>query len=257
MGLAMIYLAKVLPAFFLPPGAAILLLIASVIFRKRALSIAALLVLWLSSTPAIGDSAMRAAEGWQTRIPVASVPQARAIVVLTGIMTHAPGPEHLDEWGDGVDRFEAGVALLKAGKAPILVFPGGWVPWRPDARPEGDVLADRAVALGVARHQIVVTGTASNTADEAREVAKTLRSLSGDREGEAVILVTSAFHMRRSRLTFARAGVRVVPFPVDFQVREGSLTFMDVIPKAESIEKTETAMRELYGCLFYGLRKSI
>ena len=252
----MLYLAKTLPVFLLPAGASILLLLASLAFRKRALAIAGLLILWLSSTSVVGNAAMRAAEGWQTRIPVSSVPEARAIVVLAGMLRQAPGAERVDEWADGVDRFEAGVALLKAGKAPVLIFTGGWLPWYPDDRPEGEVLIEKAVTLGMPRHQILVTGKASNTADEAREVSKLLRGLSRDREGGAVILVTSAFHMRRSQLLFTRAGVPVVPFPVDFQASDGPFTFMDIFPSAGSMKSTETAMRELYGYLFYRLIKT-
>jgi len=252
----MLYLAKILPVFLLPAGASILLLLASLAFRKRALAIAGLLILWLSSTSVVGNAAMRAAEGWQTRIPVSSVPEARAIVVLSGMLRQAPGAERVDEWADGVDRFEAGVALLKAGKAPVLIFTGGWLPWYPDDRPEGEVLIEKAVTLGMPRHQILVTGKASNTADEAREVSKLLRGLSRDREGGAVILVTSAFHMRRSQLLFTRAGVPVVPFPVDFQASDGPFTFMDIFPSAGSMKSTETAMRELYGYLFYRLIKT-
>jgi len=252
----MLYLAKILPVFVLPTGAAILLLLASIILRKRAFAIAGLLVLWLSSTPFVGDAAMRAAEGWQTRQPVSAMPNADAIVVLSGMLRQAPGAERVDEWADGVDRFEAGVALLIAGKAPVLVFTGGWLAWHPDNRPEGEVLVERAVALGVPRHQIMVTGKASNTADEAREVGKLLRSLKDDHGRNAVILVTSAFHMRRSQLLFTRAGVPVVPFPVDFQTSAGPFTFMDLLPQAGSIENTETAVRELYGYLFYRLIKT-
>jgi len=251
----MIYLAKILPVFLLPPGLAILFVLASIAFRKRVFAIVGLLILWLSSTPIVGNLAMRAAEGWQVRTSVASMPQANAIVVLTGILTQAPGAERVDEWNGGVDRFDAGVALVKAGKAPTLIFTGGWVPWQPDAQPEGKVLADRAVALGVPRDQIAVTGKASNTADEAREVAKMLHSLGRDRQGDGVILVTSAFHMRRSRLIFAKAGVPVVPFPVDFQVSDAPFSVIDVLPGADSIEKTATALRELYGYLFYRLSK--
>ena len=252
----MTYLAKILPVFLLPPGAAILLLLASIVLRKRALAIAGLLVLWLSSTSVVGDAVMRAAEGWQTRIPVATMPTARAIVVLSGMLRQAHGAERVDEWTDGVDRFDAGVALLKARKAPVLIFTGGWLPWHPDDRPEGEVLVERAVALGVDRDQLLVTGKASNTADEAREVSKLLRGLSRDREGGPVILVTSAFHMRRSLLLFTRAGVPVVPFPVDFQTSDGPFTFMDILPSAGSIQSTETAVRELYGYLFYRLIKT-
>jgi hypothetical protein len=50
--------------------------------------------------------------------------------------------------------------------------------------------------------------------------------------------------------------VPVVPFPVDFQTSAGPFTFMDLLPQAGSIENTETAVRELYGYLFYRLIKT-
>lgn len=250
----MIYLAKILPVIFLPVGAAIVLLVASLVFRKRWLGGAALLVLWLSSTPLIADFAMRSAEGWQVPVPVASVPESRAIVVLAGTIRRVPSSVEWYEWGDGVDRFDAGVALLEADKAPILVFTGGWLPWRPDDRLEGEVLAERAEARGIPRSRIVVTGQAANTAAEADGVRRVLERTAGAPARPSVTLVTSAFHMRRARLIFEQAGFRVIPFPVDFRTSEGPFTILDLLPSSGGLGHTEIALRELYGYLFYRLR---
>jgi len=252
----MLYLAKILPIFFLPSGAAILLLLASILFRKRALAIASLLVLWLSSTSVVGDAVMRAAERWQTRIPVASVPEARAIVVLSGLLRQTPGTPSVGEWRDEVDRVDAGVALLKAARAPVLIFTDGWLPWNSDAQPARNDVTDRAVALGAPRDRILVTDRVRNTADEAREVGKLLRSLKDAHDRDTVILVTSAYHMPRSQLLFTRAGVSVVPFPVDFQTSAAAATIVDFLPSGGSLKCTETALRELYGYLFYRLIKT-
>lgn len=252
----MLFLAKLLPVFFLPSGASVLLLLASLVFRKRALAVAGLLILWLSSTSVVGDAVMRAAEGWQTRIPVASVPEARAIVVLAGLLRQTPGTAGVSEWPDEVDRVDAGVALLKAARAPVLIFTDGWLPWNSDARPVGHDVVERAVALGAPRDRILVTARVRNTADEAREVGKLLRSLKDAHGRDTVILVTSAYHMRRSLLLFTRAGVSAVPFPVDFQTSTDATTMVDFLPSGGSIRCTETAMRELYGYLFYRLIKT-
>ena len=73
---------------------------------------------------------------------------------------------------------------------------------------------------------------------------------------DTVILVTSAYHMRRSLLLFTRAGVSVVPFPVDFQTSTDAATIVDYLPSGGSMKCTETAMRELCGYLFYRLIKA-
>ena len=55
-------------------------------------------------------------------------------------------------------------------------------------------------------------------------------------------------------MLFARAGLDVLPFPVDFQVSEGKrFTLMDVLPRGESLSQSETALRELYGLAYYRL----
>jgi len=72
---------------------------------------------------------MRAVEGWQVRQPAASAPKADAIVVLSGMLRVVPGTHDTAEWRDAVDRFDAGVELARAGKAPLLVFTSEWYPW--------------------------------------------------------------------------------------------------------------------------------
>ena len=67
-----------------------------------------------------------------------------------------------------------------------------------------------------------------------------------------MLLVTSAFHMPRARRLFERAGVSVIPFPVDFKVSAGgALSALDFLPTGAALRQTEMAMREGYGRLFY------
>ena len=213
-----------------------------------------LFVLWLVSTPLVSGIVMRAAEGWQVRVPIETLSSSQAIVVLSGMLVEPPGDVPLGEWSGAVDRFEAGIALFQAGKAPVLVFTGGWVPWYPGARSEGEILAERAEVLRVPRSQILVTRKVTNTADEARAIAEQLQGRLSTTANAQIILVTSAFHMRRSRLLFARAGFQVLPFPVDFHVSVGrAFTILDLLPTADSLSKTEIALREWYGCLYYQL----
>jgi uncharacterized SAM-binding protein YcdF (DUF218 family) len=252
----MLYLAKILPIFVLPTGVIILLLVLSLVLRRRALAVAALAVLWLSSTPLVSDALMRAAEGWQVRQPVASAPKADAIVVLSGMLSVIPGREPTAEWSDAVDRIDAGVALARAGKAPLLVFTSEWFPWDAAVLDKGRLLADRAAELGVEPERIKVTRRVSNTAEEASAVSDVLTARGGSHAPASVILVTSAYHMRRARLLFARAGLSVTPFPVDFQTSAEPRSFGRLVPRAGSLCNTEVALREFYGYLYYRIVKT-
>lgn len=216
-----------------------------------------LAVLWLGSTPLIGDYLLRSAEGWAERGQAIDAPHADAIVVLSGGRLVAPGVAAISEWSDA-DRFYGGVELFQAGKAPLLIFTGGWAPWEPKARPEGDISIEYAKALGVPGENAITTGAVVNTAEEAQAVAALLNKKAIRVEDGAgkfrILLVTSAFHMKRAQWLFERAGLQVIPFPVDFQVAEGGgLSGIDLLPGAGALNQTERALRELYGRFFYSL----
>lgn len=249
----MIYLQKILPLFLLPTGLTFLLVLTGLTLRRRALCWLGIILLWSAGTPLVSNFVMRTAEGWQTRQPISSCPKADAIVVLSGGRVLAPGSPPVSEWKDP-DRFFAGIDLYKAGKAPLLVFTGGWVPWQPQAKPEGQVLIPYAERLGVGRAHLRTTAKVGDTADEADAVADLLAKEKGMEARPRILLVTSAFHMRRAKWLFEHAGFLVVPFPVDFKVPTGrKLTIFDFLPNANSLHMTSVALREFYGLLFYQL----
>jgi uncharacterized SAM-binding protein YcdF (DUF218 family) len=60
--------------------------------------------------------------------------------------------------------------------------------------------------------------------------------------------------MPRSAYLFRKAGVDCLLFPVDFRFdRQRPAVAVDFLPKAEALQMTETALRELYGNAFYRL----
>ncbi|MBN1183758.1 MAG: YdcF family protein [Bacteroidales bacterium] len=246
---------KILPFILLPLGLTFTLIIAGVVFRRRLFCFIGLAILLFSTMPVTSDLVMRSVEGWKTRLPVKTMPEADAIVVLSSSRTLAPGNPPVSEWDDP-DRFFGGIELFKAGKAPLIIFTGGWVPWRPDMEPEGLVLIRNASASGIPEDCLITTGKVSNTAEEAEAVLEILRTRSGDKSQPRILLVTSAYHMRRSVMLFGRAGFDVNPFPVDFQVSAGErLSVFDFIPTGSSLRQTEIALREVYGYLFYLIKK--
>ena len=116
------------------------------------------------------------------------------------------------------------------------------------SRTEGAVLTDYAIQYGIPSNQIFVSDLVTNTADEAAAVKKMAL-------GNKIILVTSAFHMPRAQMLFEKEGLEVVPYPVDFKsLTTDSLTFMDYLPNAASLAKTELGLRELMGRLYYWLK---
>jgi uncharacterized SAM-binding protein YcdF (DUF218 family) len=249
-----IYLNKLLPIFLLPVGLTILLLGWGLFSKRRLLVLAAFILLLLSSNPLVSYFMIRSAEDWAVRIDAADAPKADAIVVLSGGRFVAPGAAGVSEWSDA-DRFYGGVELFQAGKAPLLIFTGGWSPWEPDAKPEGDILIKYAEALGISPINMLTTSTVVNTAGEARAVAELLFKNINEKKHDSqfkILLVTSAFHMPRAEKLFELEGLQVLPFPVDFKVSSVSeLSILDFLPSTRALNMTETAIREFYGRLFY------
>jgi len=244
----MLLVNKILPILVLPLGFTLLCMLAGLTFRKRVLLWYAALLLWAFSMPLVADGLMRFVEGGTNRLPVSSVRKADAIVVLSGMIRQVEGAP-LGEWGDGVDRFEGGIELFKAGKAPVIIFTRGQMPWQPDAVPEGELLARRALLLGVPKTAIRLTAKVGNTADEAVVAA----ALLGEKKN--IILVTSAFHTRRALLLFEHAGFVVEPFRVDYRVDDtAELTVLRFLPGAEALARSEQALRELLGWIYYSLK---
>ena len=137
---------------------------------------------------------------------------------------------------------------MKAGKATNLIFTGAKMPWEKSSRTEGLVLTDHAIQYGIPYDHIFVSSLVTNTADEAAAVKKMAL-------GNKIILVTSAFHMLRAQRLFEKEGLEVVPYPVDLKsLTTDSLTFMDYLPNAGSLAKTELGLRELMGRLYYWLK---
>ena len=84
-------LHSVLPMFVLPLGVGLILLLAGLLCRRRALIWAGVALLWISSLPVVGISPARLMESASVRAPASAAPTVDAIVVLSAgrIIAHA------------------------------------------------------------------------------------------------------------------------------------------------------------------------
>lgn len=241
-------LNKILPLVVLPFGIVCVLVIVALWRKQWWPGLVALVVFYLSSISFVSDRL----SGWlESRYPlltVAAAGPADAIVVLGGILGPATPAGVVPNWLDSVERFEAGVALAQAERAPRPVFTGARRQWLDRETTEGEELRRLAVTRGVAAEKILVTRFVDNTATEAVAVADLMKA-----DGEKrIILVTSSWHMPRAVYQFRRAGIDCQPFPVDFRLdRTRPVMLLDFVPSAGAWKDTETALRELYGYAFY------
>ena len=250
-------LSKLLPLLVLPFGLSLILLLVGLIGRWRWPVITAALLLWVFSLGLVSQGLWRWLEApWQRRVATAA-PRADAIVVLSGGRHPAPGAARVSEWEDS-DRFFAGLDLYRAGMAPRLLFTGGASPFRPGQPPEGQRYLEEARQLGIPAAAMASTQPVMNTAEEAIAIRRLLAPPSSPFSAASprILLVTSAFHMRRAQRLFERQGLEVLPFPVDFKARghwAGPLWRDPTqwLPSARALDDSSRALRELIGRLVY------
>ena len=245
----MIYLHKVLPLIASPLFICVALILVGTIFRKHRINLVAILLLATASLPIVSHSFIQTLEQDYELLNIDEVGEADAIVVLSGMVRTLNQRNILSyEWTDAADRIFAGIELKRANKAPKLALTGGKLPWSV-GKPEGEFLRDIAIKNGIPSEQIWITENVQNTDQEARATLNILEN-----ENPKVILVTSAFHMPRARKVFEAAGLKVIPFAVDFRASADKITLMDFIPSADALKDTSFFVREMIGRLYYAIK---
>ncbi len=242
-----------LPLIFSPLGIILLLLLAFVIRKKIKFIYSAIIFLFVFSNGFVSDTLWHLLEYPWKRLNYSTLNSAEAIVVLSGGRHLPPGKTKIIEWGDP-DRFFAGIKLYKEKKSNKLVFTGGVNPFKSNLPPEGNVYIEEAISMGIPRKDLFTTYPVYNTFEEAKAIKKLLFN---DRNAnqKRIILVTSAFHMKRAKKVFEREGMKVLTYPVDFKSNGNMISSLrnplKWIPSATSLNKSSAAIREIIGRIIY------
>ncbi len=199
--------------------------------------------LWVWASPwffiLIGGSLERA----YPPVKPESLPRADAIVVLGGGIKP---PTRLTREADldaGADRGWHAARCYHAGRAPLILFSGV---------SEGPGMRQFLIDLGVPAKKIVLETDSKNTYQNGLFTREKLKAIKAKR----VLLVTSAWHMRRSLLVFKHMGVEVVPVATDYEAlsARGLLSPSRpayYLPSADFLDKSSAVQKEFLGYWAY------
>lgn len=205
------------------------------------------------------------------RVPaVESFPEADAIVLLGGSMGIETNTSSYAEMATSADRVWQAARLYRAGKANKIIATGNGAV---------DTTLPLLVDFGVAKADVSFMD-AVNTEEEARSIGKMLVKSVGVEElgveefGESdspthpikhsstarpkVLLVTSAWHMKRARLMFKKYApdIEVACAPADFEnifTVEKTLLFKMLLPDPNVFMLNSVAFHEWVGIVGYGV----
>ena len=225
------------------------------IFKKKVKYIySAFIFLIIFSNGLFADILWKLLEHPLKRLDYSLVKPSDGIVVLSGGRHLPPGNTKIFEWNDP-DRFLAGIDLYKANKSNRLIFTGGINPLNSDLPPEGDIYIEEAISMGLPKEALFTTSPVNNTLQEAKAIKKLLNDES-PLIHKRIILVTSAFHMKRAKKVFEGEGISVQSYPVDFKSNKSFLSSLSNplrwMPSSSSLNKSSSAIREIIGRFIYG-----
>ncbi|WP_448587376.1 YdcF family protein [Thermocrinis sp.] len=237
----MFFLKKLIVYVILPPGLFILVfLIIGFLSRKnkliRFISFSSALLLYSLSIEPVKDLLYKPLE---TAYPTPSKPKGDAIVILgggayrTGILKE-----------DSTKRLLAGFILHKQMELPLILSGGASM----NTLPEAEIMRSMLLTLGVDKSKVYAEVKSRDTEENAEQVKVLCQKLKCQR----VILITSAYHMKRAVLSFKKEGLEVVPYPTDFK-RDLRYNLYSFLPKISVLADSYKALREYLGLLWYSI----
>lgn len=104
-------------------------------------------------------------------------------------------------------------------------------------------------SFGISQDRLIKENTSRNTFENSANTAQLLRA----NQLADCLLVTSAFHMPRATALFAKDGISVMPYPVDYRTTGETRLALDFTQPSLNAQNTATAVREWLAIVAYSL----
>ncbi len=250
----MYLISKLFTAWFLPPGLAITVLVlwALALMRKKQAGTGILMLLFAACLYAacispVSDRLILPLENAFPRLNVKDVTPHDVYVVLGGgIHDNAPDLEGRGSpKGDSLERLVYAFRLYRIQPLSIIVSSGKGFGCQ---RPEAPVMQRYLVQMGVPEKDVFMDTRSRNTYENALAVKMMCEKI----VCKQIILITSAYHMKRAVFAFRHAGLTdVVPAPTDYKTDRTCYGPMNYMPGMGALSNTYRALHEYIGMLYY------
>lgn len=217
--------------------------------RRRNLVLTSTLLLLLFSNSFLLDEVMRAWEMPPSKIEKSGKVYDYAIV-LGGVLSYYDVKNDQLGFNRSVDRLMQAVKLYKKGIVKKIVFTGGDASVLKEEGNEGDIIGKFiAETQIVAKKDFIVENGARNTRENALFIADLFKkdSISGN-----VVIITSAFHMKRSLGCFKKAGMNPDYYISDRYSGKRKYTPDHlIVPSTNALDRWGMILHEISGYYIY------
>lgn len=214
--------------------------------RKKKLLIAAICLLFLCSNKVFVNELFLL---WEPSTLQSTPSKTNVAVVLGGFAESDPQRGRI-ELTDAAERLFEAVKLYQQKKIDTIFVSGGAVNFTGYKTPESVLVKQYLTDLGIDPGKILTDTASKNTYENAQQTVKIL----GQRNPQsAVLLITSAAHMKRAEGCFKKAGMHYIPHPVHFISSKGrGYVFADfVLPSSQALFQFDALVKEWVGYLVY------
>lgn len=240
--------------FLLLPISWIILFACSALFTqspklKKGATVILLLILLVASNTIVVNTLFSAYELPQT---TAKGHYRLAIILGGGMIREAQEDHSRINVAESADRFMQPVLLYKQGKVDRILITGGNTSignLKIDQSNETLQVKRLLIDLGIPADKIITETQARNTHENAVYSKKILDSMAIQ---GPILLVTSAFHMRRAAACFRKEDITCIPYVVDSKKKDTPLGILEcIVPSEKELFKLSYLLREMFGFLIY------
>ena len=233
---------KILQQLLLPSSFVLLLILIGFVLllvsKKKKLGkilmIAGLLLYYLFSITAVSNYLLLPLESKYLPLGLEDIQRADKIVLLFG------GRE------TDVLRGSEVLRISYLGNQEVKIIISGTDPLLPTSE-EALGVKRFFVSRGLSEKNIIIEGQSRNTWENIRNVKEIV-------EEKPFFLVTSAYHMERAKKEFEKVEANPISAPTDFKIKTEKYNALDFLPDAQNLRKSDLAIHEYLGILWYRLR---
>ena len=174
-------------------------------------------------------------------------------VLLGGYSAHKVKPSHdRYNFNERANRFNNTIELYFKGKVKKILLTGGSGSLDEPKFFEAKEVAKYLATLGIPKEDIIIESLSRNTHENAL-FTEAILNKQVNRESK-LLLITSAWHMRRAMGCFEKEGLVVTPFSVDFLTESVPISLQRLFyPNTFVLVKWEILIKEWVGYVVYSV----
>ncbi|MFC5409415.1 YdcF family protein [Larkinella bovis] len=215
------FLSKTLTFLIMPMGLLTLALLFAIFTKNRARQrkalITAVVLLFVTANGFITNELLLWWELPPATLPARSKPRV-GVVLTGGLMKTDKRLHNRLHLSDQADRVGQALQLYKTGQIQKILISGGIGGiLKREVQDEGQLARQFLIIAGIPAQDILLENRSVNTHQNARFSAPLLRQRF---RGYDVVLITSAWHMRRAVGCFQKQQIAVIPYPAAMMASE-------------------------------------